>query len=275
MTDLRAEEAARVMAMPCLVNHEQRGPSKAVHMSVFGHHGVQGIVPLCDRCLDDLKASGGEAFERGLGIDVVAEADSIAVAHPRPLGICGLADRWAYAEDMMLGKQEGAVVYLGADKAPGGEAGWYWLIAEYPDDGVCGPFGSEDDAWEDAVTRGECFEPLSKAELGALLGWVSRECERAIDERDECEVCGTPLTRQEVVDGWTVHPACHRGRVAGEFHAQGNPPPEVIRAVESAYRRIQRPDDSDCTDEFATHIADKLSIDVELARALVEEARRR
>lgn len=116
------EEAERVRAMPCIMTtmridaHKAgrlwvepggvipccRGRTQAAHVTARGMGGAKGgrfdLVPLCDahhREAGEAETGQRAAFELRYGISLRAEADRIALEHPRPLGLRGLADRWA------------------------------------------------------------------------------------------------------------------------------------------------------------------------------------
>jgi hypothetical protein len=67
--------------------------------------GHLDIVPLCHRHKDEVGEAGTSQradFERRYGLDLRAEADRIALGHEPPLGIRGLAERWASVQPVDL-----------------------------------------------------------------------------------------------------------------------------------------------------------------------------
>lgn len=96
------DEAERVRSMPCLCGHvpvldgDPHGRPTWCRGTVQAAH----LVPLCDahhREAGEAGTSQRAAFEQRYGLDLRAEADRIALEHPRPLGIRGLVDRWLIA----------------------------------------------------------------------------------------------------------------------------------------------------------------------------------
>lgn len=108
------EEADLVRAMPCLVYRGRSWWSSwgnctagvvAAHVTARGMGGAKGgrfdLVPLCAAHHDEAgeaRTFQRAALEERYGLDLRAEADRIALGHPRLLGIRGLADRWAVWE---------------------------------------------------------------------------------------------------------------------------------------------------------------------------------
>lgn len=107
------DEAEAVRMLPCLCwartctwNRDRcRGDVVAAHVTARGMGGAKGgrldLVPLCDahhREAGEARTSEREAFESRYGLDLRAEADRLAAAQALPLGICGLAQRWAAFE---------------------------------------------------------------------------------------------------------------------------------------------------------------------------------
>lgn len=118
------EEAKAVRGMPCLVAVKLGhsfwsetgacgGACRAAHVTARGMGAVKGgrfdLVPLCD-ChheeAGEAETSQRAAFEKRYGLDLRAEADRIALEHPEPLGIRGLARRWAFCNPPRLDDYE-------------------------------------------------------------------------------------------------------------------------------------------------------------------------
>lgn len=77
-----------------------RGDIVPAHVCSRGAGGGRfDIIPLCQGHHDEQHACGIETFATRYGLDLRAEADRIALGHPRPLGIRGLADRWTGLAD--------------------------------------------------------------------------------------------------------------------------------------------------------------------------------
>ena len=105
------EEAKAVRAMPCLTGSS--GPVVAAHVTARGMGAVKGgrfdLVPLTAFNHADAGEAGTTQrrdFERCHRLDLRAEADRIALEHERPLGLKGLADRWAIVCDGRRGEAE-------------------------------------------------------------------------------------------------------------------------------------------------------------------------
>lgn len=104
------DEAAAVRAMPCLACRNPppkvgraTGSVQATHVTARGMGGAKGtrldLVPLCARHhseAGEARTSARAEFEARYGLDLRAIADEIALAHEPPLGIRGLAKRWAF-----------------------------------------------------------------------------------------------------------------------------------------------------------------------------------
>lgn len=93
------EEAKAVRLMSCITGNA--GPVVAAHVVARAMGGAKGgrfdLVPLtqCNHAdAGEARTTQRKDFERCHGLDLRAEADRIAIEHPRPLGIRGLADRW-------------------------------------------------------------------------------------------------------------------------------------------------------------------------------------
>lgn len=139
------------------------GDTEAAHAVPRGMGGANSdkykIAPLCHAHHEEAgeaRTSKRAAFELRYGLDLIAEADRIAASHAPPLGIRGLAQRWAKVE---------------ARHCP-----------------RCGGSGRESDG--DGDLAGRCESPLCYLVNGlddhdedALLGWVRRECEREAERR--------------------------------------------------------------------------------------------
>lgn len=166
-------EAERVRAMPCLcsptlgrlaaarLDWSTTGPASmlccgivaAAHVTARGMGASKGgrvdLVPLCHvhhEEAGEARSPFRAAFEQRYGLDLRAEADRIALEHPRPLGIRGLADRWAQWR-------------------------YYWTVRQAHESGD----GPQPNAPEVA--------PLDAYETAALLGWVRREIAREVERR--------------------------------------------------------------------------------------------
>jgi hypothetical protein len=167
------DEADTVRRLPCLVAAARieayhsgrpwaqadgstpccRGTVQAAHVTARGMGAVKGgrfdLVPLCAHH----HALAGEAgtsqradFEARHGLDLRAEADRVALEHEAPLGIRGLALRWAPVGERQCGECSAPASCRGADGEP-----------------MCLEHG----------------EPLDSYGLDALLGWVRRWADRA------------------------------------------------------------------------------------------------
>ena len=99
------EESDRIREMLCLscqaARRRQRTPTQAAHAVPRGMGGCNAtrvdLVPLCYAChveAGEAGTSARAAFEDRYGVDLRVEADARAAAHPRPLGIRGMVDRW-------------------------------------------------------------------------------------------------------------------------------------------------------------------------------------
>ena len=106
-------EADAVRGMPCLVAIvDNRTPcsgqeivygdeielgSEPAHIISRGASGGRfDIIPLCAHHHAEQHQHGVKTFAAKYGLDLRAEADLVALEHERPLGIRGLADRWAW-----------------------------------------------------------------------------------------------------------------------------------------------------------------------------------
>lgn len=172
------EEADRVRAMPCLcAGHPaavcagvaDRQAVEAAHVKARGMGAANGgrfdIVPLCPRHHDS-SAAGVEAFERNYGLDLRAEADRVALLHEAPLGVRGLAQRWAAARDDEPNGEEREERAFAADE---------WGL---------------DPCELDWPTS----KPLDTYELAALLGWVRRRLEATTQDGPvEARACRVAL----------------------------------------------------------------------------------
>lgn len=89
-------EADRVRVMPCLITGTV--PSEPAHVTSRGAGGGRfDLVPLSPAIHEQQHGVGIESFQACHKLDLRAEADRIAVMHPEPLGIRGLARRWVAA----------------------------------------------------------------------------------------------------------------------------------------------------------------------------------
>ncbi len=165
------DEAALVRAMPCLA--ARRGLVRCHGDVCFAHVDARGMggcgggrfdgVPLCARHHEhagELRTLARSTFETLYGLDLRAEADRIALAHSEPLGIRGLARRWAVGDGPMITTtaEEWASAQAMADRG----------IADYQ-----GKAAGE--GWPGAWT----LAPLGDYERSALFGWVRRALERS------------------------------------------------------------------------------------------------
>ena len=131
-------EAERVRAMPCLVTGTT--PSEPAHVTSRGAGGGRfDLVPLSPAMHRQQHDVGIETFAACHGLDLRSEADRITLEHPEPLGIRGLARRWADGQRLLAEMQ----AQLGA-----GERSAF--------------------VWE---------RQLDAYETEALLGWVRRSVE--------------------------------------------------------------------------------------------------
>jgi hypothetical protein len=90
------EEAATVRLLPCTVLGCCVSPCQPAHVKSRGAGGGRfDIVPLCHDHHREQHRVGIKTFAAKHALDLRAEADRIALAHSEPLGIRGLARRWA------------------------------------------------------------------------------------------------------------------------------------------------------------------------------------
>lgn len=91
-------EADAVRGMECVVSAVRYPDAQIVpaHVLSIGASGGRfDIIPLRWDLHEDQHRMGVETFAAKHGIDMRAEADRVALEHARPLGIRGLADRYA------------------------------------------------------------------------------------------------------------------------------------------------------------------------------------
>jgi hypothetical protein len=87
------DEAAIVRAMPCLVTGAT--PSDPAHVTSRGAGGGRfDLVPLSPALHRQQHLVGVDSFAGCYRLDLRAEADRVALAHPLPLGLRGVALRW-------------------------------------------------------------------------------------------------------------------------------------------------------------------------------------
>jgi hypothetical protein len=96
------DEAEAVRAMPCLCRGvgplvRCAGEVVAAHVVSRGASGGRfDLIPLCQHHHDEQHACGVATFAERYGLDLRLEADRIALGHSEPLGIRGIAERWAW-----------------------------------------------------------------------------------------------------------------------------------------------------------------------------------
>jgi hypothetical protein len=102
------DEADLVRAMPCLITGTT--PSEPAHVTSRGAGGgCFDLVPLSPAMHRQQHEVGIESFQACHGLDLRAEADRIALDHPEPLGIRGLARRWANEPTSLTDRQRAAL----------------------------------------------------------------------------------------------------------------------------------------------------------------------
>ena len=154
------DEAARVREMPCLITGTT--PSEPAHVTSRGAGGGRfDLVPLSPAMHLQQHAVGIESFQACHGLDLRAEADCIALEHPEPLGIRGLARRWA------------GHVHWRQEVACASCDGRGYAVGEYGDGSSC----------SDCDGTGSAAKTLDNYEREALLGWVRRRMERERERR--------------------------------------------------------------------------------------------
>lgn len=159
------EEADRVRALPCLVCKAL--PSDPAHVTSRGAGGGRfDLVPLCRVHHDQQHLVGAHSFAGCYRLDLRAEADRVALLHEAPLGVRGLAQRWAAAtvapprfDPEVLADIRAALVLL------------------------AGPTPVESLPLSSWPPQEAAREQLDTYEREALLGWVRRRMERERDER--------------------------------------------------------------------------------------------
>jgi len=192
------ETYRRVGRMPCIVT----GKRAAVASLPGG--GFFDLVPLTRDLRTQPEEIGVDAFQAVHGVGLRAEADRIALEHPRPLGIRGLADRWTRAARI---REIAATIDL--DQLwhwyPSPSSGTEWCtskqgvavelsalgcaalrhrVASDPDAAA----QCDESCWPNGIPS-ELVEDLDDEERDALFGWVrrriDREEERLRDERGQ------------------------------------------------------------------------------------------
>jgi hypothetical protein len=168
------DEAAAVRLLPCLAHGRGLirclGPTHVAHVTARGRGGCKGgrfdVVPLCARHHEHAGEAGTSQradFEELYTLDLRAEADAIALAHSEPLGIRGLARRWAAGlgactcDDGRVYRSEASVLGELRSKRGTGEA----IVLSFG-------FGGPERTWSNCPYH----ENLDDHERGALLGWV-------------------------------------------------------------------------------------------------------
>jgi hypothetical protein len=147
-------EAEAVRGLPCLVCQET--PCDPAHVTSRGAGGGRfDLVPLCRMHHDEQHAQGAVTFETRKRLDLRAEADRVALLHAPPLGVRGLAQRWA--------GRRASVLAAGAAVAA-------FAVFDFP-------AGIEHSARVHPVP-----EPLTDYEREALLGWVRRRMDAEVAE---------------------------------------------------------------------------------------------
>lgn len=141
------DEAEAVRAMPCLVTGTT--PSEPAHVVSRGAGGGRfDIIPLSPAMHAQQHSVGVESFAAAHRLDLRAEADRVALSHEAPLGVRGLAKRWAKWWDASVARAHGAFEAMPV------------LLAV-----------------EALAAMPSMPEPLDDYEREALLGWVSRRME--------------------------------------------------------------------------------------------------
>jgi len=258
-----SDEAEAVRAMPCLCMDQDAG-SFFLELELAHAHGAPeaivickgavepahnpsrgagggrfDITPLCKAHHDEQHETGVGTFAARYGLDLRAEADRIAVSHAPPLGIRGLAQRWAewLAEAdscSMCGTDGVTVTYVesGAD--------------------VCGTCGAENCCTQTVPC------PLTDYETDALLGWVRRECEREAERRRVVMLDANSKARLLGLDTywWADHERL--ALVQREQRSRGG---AVWDGIEP-----------ECAGALAAHVATALGLDDGLAEQLLDAA---
>jgi hypothetical protein len=158
------EEAKTVRALPCLVAGCCMVPSEPAHVKSRGAGGGRfDIVPLCHAHHREQHGRGIRTFSKIYGLDLRLEADRVALEHSEPLGMRGLARRWAASDGHLITTtaEEWAVAQAMADRG----------VADYQ--GTAEGEGRPG-AW--------LVAPLRGYDLEALHGWVRRSMERDRDD---------------------------------------------------------------------------------------------
>jgi hypothetical protein len=171
------DEAKVLRELPCVaLGHAGSRCSGAIeiaHVTARGMGSAKGdrfdIVPLCHAHhaeAGEARTSQREAFETRYGVNLRAEADRLAYLHEPPLGVRGLAVRFAY--DRILREYSTAAhKHLSANK-PIGES--------CP---VLTEIGERIDATFSAAEQG--YPRVTDREHGSLHAWVRRWIDGEVD----------------------------------------------------------------------------------------------
>jgi hypothetical protein len=176
------EEAKTVRALPCLVAGCCMGPSEPAHVKSRGAGGGRfDIVPLCHAHHREQHSRGIRTFSKIYGLDLRLEADRVALEHSEPLGICGLARRWAAWLDWSI-RADRVDEYEGDwDPHSGHDLGTLlgWVrraLERSPAGKAAAQVGQREHEIRGAMLLDLCVLPLSINDLGALAdaaGWPS------------------------------------------------------------------------------------------------------
>ena len=164
-------EAEGVEAMEhcvcCEVSRACFGDIVAAHIVSRGAGGGRfDIVNMCASHHGEQHLIGVKTFEQRYGLDLRRLADDTALGMLDPLGIRGLARRWA---DWLTGADSCSAC---------GNDGVSVTYAESGAD-ICGTCGAENHCTQTVPC------PLGRYERGALFGWVDRRAERVWSEQPE------------------------------------------------------------------------------------------
>jgi hypothetical protein len=132
------EEGKAVAAMPCLITGDAAEPAHIVSRGASG--GRFDIIPLRPDLHREQHQIGIKSFAAKYGLDLRAEADRIALSHPEPLGLRGVARRWL---ELTMAIDDPAIHH------------------------------------DSGVFAERLYQAPDEYEQAALLGWVRREMERA------------------------------------------------------------------------------------------------
>ncbi len=151
-----------------------RGPTVVAHFVSRGASGGRfDIGPLCQAHHDEQHANGIMTFAERYGLDLRHEADRIALEHAAPLGLRGVAGRWAVENFTRDDPHHVALTDYEIDALLG------WVrrrLARSPAGSAAATLGMEPHEVRGAMLLDLCVLPLSIVDLGALAdtaGWPS------------------------------------------------------------------------------------------------------